>query len=184
VAEFAAVVIVGGAGLVLGFLVGARYAFNLLMSGRAIRTAGARMAVLMPPSVPERTTEDILAGRVRIVLGTIQFALPVLPRAASRRWLEQMDARYAVLVNKLIKADGNIADIVTEIAAEQDTLYELLLSYDQTHVLPPREEIDEYATDAQVLHAVLEVWRAVNPLVASVANENRTPTASPEPQTS
>jgi hypothetical protein len=178
-----AVILGGVAGIVGGFFIGARYTFGLLSSGRAIRSAGARMALLMPQDVPTRTAEDILAGRVRIQLGITTFVLPVLPRGPSRRWLESLDQRFINLGVALSRAKEDPTVIIETLTTETDALYELLLSYDQTSVLPPRDELEEFATDAQILHAVLEVWRAAHPLVATVAAESRTSGASSEPQT-
>lgn len=173
IVEILLAVVALGLGLLLGFLGGARYTFTLLSSGRAVRSAGARMALLMPQSVPERTSEDILAGRVRIQLGPMTYVLPVLPRGPSRRWLESLDQRFVNLGVALAQAHEDPQVIIQTLSAETDGLYELLLTYDQTNVLPPRDELEEFATDAQILHAVLEVWRAAHPLVATVATESR-----------
>lgn len=166
-------------GFVIGLVAGARRAFNLIVSGRSVRTSGAGLARLMPQVPPTRSAADILAGRVRVVLGATTHDLPVLPRAASRRWLEQLDARFAALATSLDRAGADTPEIMHLLAAETDAMYDMLLSYDQTHVLPSRDEIDETATDAQILHAVLEVWRAAHPLVDSVAANLDGPTPGP-----
>jgi hypothetical protein len=178
-------------GFVIGLIVGARRALNLVLSGRAVRTTGARLAHFMPPTVPIRSAEDILAGRVRIVLGGTTHNLPVLARGPSKRWLEQLDARFATLALSLDAARSNTPELMGLLVAETDALYEMLLSYDQTGVLPSRDEINETATDAQILHAVLEVWRAAHPLVDSVtasldaetAGPSAAPSSSPPPPT-
>lgn len=165
--EVLAVVLALALGLAVGLVVGARRALNLVLSGRAIRTGSARLARFLPDVMPTRSPADILAGRVRIVLGGTTHDLPVLPRGASRRWLEQLDARFAALAMSLDAAADTPA-IMTLLVSETDAMIDMLLSYDQSHVLPDRGEIDETATDAQILQAVLEVWRAVHPLVANV----------------
>jgi hypothetical protein len=162
-----AIVLALALGFVLGLVAGARRAINLVLSGRAVRTASSRIARLMPEVAPTRSAADILAGRVRIVLGGTTHELPVLPRGPSRRWLEQLDTRFATLAASLNEASDTPA-IMALLATETDALYDMLLSYDQGGILPSRDEIDETATDAQILHAVLEVWRAVHPLVDSV----------------
>lgn len=177
--DFAAVALVALAaalGFVLGVVVGARRAVTLLVSGRALRATNARMASFLPQTIPARSSADILAGRVRIGLGGSEYSLPVLPRAASRRWLEALDARFAALAAALDAADT--PGIMALLAAETDALYDMLLLYDDTHVLPDRAAIDEVATDAQVLHAVLEVWRAAHPLLGTVIDATE---ASPTP---
>lgn len=166
--ELLAIILALALGFVLGLVAGARRALNLVLSGRAVRTASSRIARLMPEVAPMRSAADILAGRVRIVLGGTTHDLPVLPRGPSRRWVEQLDARFATLAASLNEAVDTPA-IMALLSTETDALYDMLLSYDQGGILPSRDEIDETATDAQILHAVLEVWRAVHPLVDSVA---------------
>lgn len=176
--ELFAIVLALALGFVLGLVAGARRAFNLVLSGRAIRTSSARIAAFMPDTLPTRSAADVLAGRVRVVLGGTTHDLPVLPRGPARRWLEQLDARFAALAVSL-NASTDTPEIMTLLAGESDALYDMLLSYDQGGVLPSRDEIDETATDAQILHAVLEVWRAVHPLVANVTDSLAGPTSGP-----
>lgn len=173
-----AIVLALALGFVLGLVAGARRALNLVLSGRAVRTASARIAQMMPEVVPTRSAADILAGRVRIALGGTTHELPVLPRGPARRWLEQLDARFATLTASLNAAPDTPA-IMVLLSAETDALYDMLLSYDAGGVLPSRDEIDETATDAQILHAVLEVWRAVHPLVDSVTGSALSMTDGP-----
>lgn len=154
-------------GFVIGLVVGARRALNLVLAGRAVRSSSARLARFMPETMPARSAADILAGRVRVLLGGTTYDLPVLARGPSKRWLEQLDARFATLAASL-DAAADTPTIMSLLVAETDALYDLLLSYDQSAVLPSRAEIDETATDAQILAAVLEVWRAVHPLVGSM----------------
>lgn len=176
-----AIVLALALGFVIGLVVGARRAFNLMLSGRSTRTTKARVARFMPEGMPARSPEDILAGRVRVMLGGTTHILPVLPRGPSKRWLEQLDDRFAALAMSLDAAADTPA-IMSLLVSETEALYDLLLSYDQSGILPSRDEIDETATDAQILQAVLEVWRAVHPLVASViegASATRGPSSGP-----
>jgi hypothetical protein len=175
-------VVLGGVGIFVGFLLGARYTLNLVASGRAVRSAGARMAAIMPQTVPSRSAEDILAGRVRIYLGGLWYALPVLPRGPSRRWLESLDISWTRLATALTLAGSDAEQIITVLSTETTALYELLISYDATNVLPPRDEIEETATDAQILQAVLEVWRAAHPLADTVATDARSLSMTPSGQ--
>lgn len=160
-------------GFVIGLIAGARRTFGLIVAGRGVRAAGGRLARFMPSQVPTRSAADILAGRIPVLLGGTSYDLKVLPRAPSKRWVEQLDSRFAVLAGNLEQAGNDTPEIMSLLVAETDALYEMLLSYDQDHVLPPRDEIDEVATDAQILHAVLEVWRAAHPLVATTIDSTR-----------
>ena len=121
-----------------------------------------------------------MSGRITVVLGGIPRDLPVLPRKASREWLASLDARFSMLAGALDSADT--PQILALLANETDALYELLLEYDRTGVLPPRGEIDDYATDAEILRATLEVWSALHPLaVTLVAASTGTDGTTPEP---
>jgi hypothetical protein len=179
-------------GLAIGSVLGARRTLALVMAGRSIRSGASRVASFMPATMPSRSVADILAGRLRLQLGATEYVLPVLARAPARRWLESLDARFASLAVDLESAGDDAAAILTRLVAEADAMYDMLLSYEAAAslpapVLPSRAEIDETATDAQVLHAVLEVWRAVHPLVASVADATPSPattSTSPAPPSS
>lgn len=172
-------------GALAGFWGGATYALRLAARRRAELGAHAQFARLWPAELPARSAADILAGVVRVALGGHVYELPVLPRGASRAWLESLDARFADLANELEAAGNDAPVIMARLVAEADALYDMLLSYDQHDVLPPKAEIDAVATDTEILRAVLEVWRAVNPLAATVAEttESRTQTRSPEQPT-
>jgi hypothetical protein len=156
-------------GLLVGLGVGALRAFRIEARRRALAGGNAHLARFWPAELPARSAADILAGRVRVVLGGETYDLPVLPRAASRRWLETLDLRFAVLASDLEAAGNDTPVILGRLLSESDGLYEMLRSYDQGDALPPREEIDELVTDVEILRAVLEVWRAANPLAASLA---------------
>jgi hypothetical protein len=166
-------------GLLVGLWVGATYAIRLAARRRAALGAHAQLARLWPAELPERSAADILAGVVRIVLGGQVFELPVLPRAASRAWLESLDVRFATLASELEAAGNDTPAIMARLVAEADALYDMLLSYDQHGELPSKAEIDVLATDTEILRAVLEVWRAVNPLAATVAATTESPTQTP-----
>lgn len=156
-------------GLMIGTGVGVARAFRLAARQRAALGASSAIARLWPEAMPERSAADILAGRIRVILGGLPYDLPVLPRGASKRWIESLDSQYRTLALALDVAGDDMPRILTMVGAHQDALLDMLISYDQTGVLPPRDHLDEYATDAEILRAVIEVWRAANPLVATLA---------------
>lgn len=169
-------------GFVLGLGAGAARAFRLAAARRAAAGASGALARIWPETMPARSAADIMAGRIRIVLGGQVTDLPVLPRRQSREWLASLDSRFSVLAAALDAADT--PQILALLASETDALYDLLLEYDHTHLLPPRDAIDDFATDAEILRAVLEVWAALHPLAATLASTaSGTPTdgTSPEP---
>lgn len=178
-------------GLLVGLGAGASLALRLVARRRAAAGLSAGIARLWPDQLPSRSAADILAGRIRVVLAGTTYNLPVLPRGASRRWLEQLDERFAGLASDLQAAGDDTPRILATLVSQADTLYEALLSYDQSGVLPARELIDATATDTEILRALLEVWRAANPLAATLADRSEDermpgipfvpPTGSPRP---
>ena len=51
----------------------------------------------MPDGIlPERSAEDIFAGRVRFSLGGVGYVLPTLPIAAEEEWLALEERREAL----------------------------------------------------------------------------------------
>lgn len=176
----------GGLMLLLGIGVGAARAFRLTAQRRAAAGASAALASIMPDVMPQRSAADILAGRIRIVLGGIPYELPVLPRGESRRWLESLDVRFQALGALLDEAANDTPRILAMLAEHQTFLLEMVKSYDHSDVLPDTAHLDEFATDAEVLHAVIEVWRAANPLADRLAGMSGAATngTSPEPPTS
>lgn len=172
-------------GVLAGFWAGATRAIRIERARRAALGTHAQLARLWPAELPQRSAADILAGVIRVSLGGTWYELPVLPRAASRAWLGSLDARFASLAADLEAAGNDAPLILSRLVAESDGLYEMLLSYDQADVLPPKADIDAIATDVEILRAVLEVWRAVNPLAVTIA-EGTSPSpsgTSPEPST-
>lgn len=153
-------------GIVLGLVVGARRRVNFILTGGALRGAG--VARVLPSDLPRRAPADILAGRILVVLGDNVYPVPVLARGPSRRWLEQLDIRFAGIVSGLDDA-ATTPEILEVLNTETDAMLDLLISYDQSGALPDRARIDELASDTQILRAVLEVWRAVHPLAGTLA---------------
>lgn len=133
----------------------------------------------------ERPAGDILSRVVRVTLGGQEYALPVRSIRANREWKQQLDAEIAGLINGLDAAGDDYAAILGMLAGQTDALLTMLLSYDESGVLPTREAIEELEPDASVdvLNAVREVWRAANPLVAMTV-ERVTSLTTPSPPTS
>lgn len=156
-------------GLVLGTAFGMARAFRLVRARRAVAGAAAGFARFGLESLPTRSAADILAGRIRVVLGGLPYELPVLPRKASREWLASLDERFAFLSKALDQAADDKPRILALLAGQSAGLLEMLRSYDRTNVLPEAMFLDEFATDSEILLAMVEVWRATNPLAATLA---------------
>jgi hypothetical protein len=140
------------------------------------------LAALVPA---RRSAEDIFAGRIRVDLGGQTYTMPVLSRRANREWLESLDASFASLLTSLEDIDDG-DEVLRLLFSATDEFLDALVSYDQSAVLPPRASIDDDATDLEIIRAVMEVWRAANPLVAialglAPSAEPGSPTSTPTP---
>jgi hypothetical protein len=166
-----------GVGLVIGLGLGAAYVLRLLRARRAAFGAAAGLARFLSPVTPTRSAADILAGRIRVLLGGVIYELPVLSRAASRTWRETLDLRFIALSADLERAGDNAAEVLARLLAETDAMLDMLYAYDQTGVLPSRDLLEGTASDPEILHAVIEVWRAANPLAATLAETIEPPTS-------
>ncbi len=110
-----------------------------------------------------RPVEDILAERVRLIIGGQAYDLPVLTIRDNRAWRERMDLALARLVIGLSSADDS--DTILELFDGNEHIWmDLLVSYDHTGVLPPIDEIEAGMTPMGLVRSVLEVWRAARPL--------------------
>jgi hypothetical protein len=168
----------------LGFLSSAT-SFGLWLAWTRVRTErlrglNAQLAQFWPDELPSRSAVDVIAGRVRVILGGQMYELPVLPLAASDRWLRSLDEQFAELAAGLDAAGNDTPRILELLAGQPDLLYKMLQSYDRTGVLPPRDEINETATAIEILRAALEVWRAAHPLASTLVErmDERTPADS------
>jgi hypothetical protein len=125
----------------------------------------------------ERSMEDILAERIRLVIGGEVYDLPVLPIAENRVWKERMDLELGFLLANIAAEEDS--DAILGLFDGSEALFmDLLTSYDTSHVLPPVEVIEANLTPLGVVKAVLEVWRAARPL-ADIARQGMTLTLEP-----
>lgn len=127
----------------------------------------------------ERSIGDVLSGRLRLTFGGRVFELPVLSIAANRRWREGLEARLQPIVDA--SASDDLETIVAALAVAEEDLLDVLLSYDQDHLLPPRDVLEEMARPHELFRAVMDVRAAANPLLGvglALAAET-TPSVSP-----
>jgi len=114
-----------------------------------------------------RPAEGILSRTLRVTLNETIYELPVLRIAGNRRWKAQLDQVTISLVDQLEGAGDDLPGILAALGSQTDALLDLLISYDETHVLPDRAVIEDTVYDDELLRAVQEVWRAANPLVVT-----------------
>ena len=129
--------------------------------------------------LPERSMSDALAGRVQIVLGGQSYVLPVLSIEANEQFARSLSEPLSQRIADI--PDDEPGRAVEALASEGPrAMLDLLYAYDQTGVLPPREELVRVVRPHEVLISLLEVWVAANPLlVAAVAGKQRPPTPTP-----
>jgi hypothetical protein len=121
--------------------------------------------------IPTRSVEDIIGGRVPVVLGRARYVLPELPMDATDEWSGAIDERLRGLleaIDELAEAAGllNIYEMASRFQAE---LLDTLIAYDRDKVLPDKAAIRSTATHTEVMFSVLGVWSATSsPLAATV----------------
>lgn len=119
--------------------------------------------------LPERSAEDILAGRIRLHLGPDWFELPVLTIDQNEKWQGVLIDALGELFVGLNKDSAPAA--FARLASAIPTQLHLLRTYDKTNVLPANKWIKANASNADLLRAVLEVVAAAYPLAAIVLDE-------------
>lgn len=144
--------------------------------------------------VGPRSAEDILQGVVRVRLGRKEHVLAVLSIGANRRWKAGLEGYLTGLLGAVEKAGDELADVLSAFTTSTDDFLTVLYAYDRAHdaqgqatqpgVLPPREALEEVATDAEVLLATLGVWSAANPFAAVALSAMRAADAVPAPSIS
>lgn len=156
--------------LSLGIALGAAFAswrfVRLERARRASFGAAAGIARVGLEALPTRSAADILNGRITIVLAGIPYVIGVLPRRASREWAMALDAKFAEVTRALEGAADDAPLILQILTGHTDYMIEMLRAYDVENILPDDEFVETYATDGEILAAMVEVWRAANPLAA------------------
>jgi hypothetical protein len=167
-------------GLVLGFGAGAVRALRVEARRRAAAGASGVLAQVWGEGAPTRSPADVWAGRIRIVLGGVEYILPVAPRKVARDWLTSLDGSFAATA-ALIEAK-DVPDALRALAGHTDTLYDLLADYAARVgvTLPVRDSELDFASDPEILRATVEVWAALHPLAVALAtSEPTSPTSGP-----
>lgn len=116
-----------------------------------------------------RPADQIVSRTIRITLGGKPFELPVRSIRKNREWAASLDARFAGAVAGLDAAGDDLSAILGLFQSQSDVLLELLLSYDSAGVLPSKDEIEDMEPNptGEIVVAVREVWRAVNPFLVT-----------------
>lgn len=115
--------------------------------------------------LPPRSIEDILFERVRLIIGGEVYDLPALVIEDNERWKASLEAELTGMLQALNEAGDDVSNIVAALTGEPARLIALLRSYDKSNLLPDDDTLRRSMTPLSLLRAVLEVWRAANPLV-------------------
>ncbi len=121
---------------------------------------------LIKALLPERAVEDVLTGRLRMVLGGEEFVLPVLTIAKADEWRDTL-AATAGNVMGLLEQQATVPSVMAWLSSNTDVLLVLIRAYDVTGVLPDDEWIRENATEPDVLKGFMLLLAASYPFVAA-----------------
>lgn len=134
--------------------------------------------------LPERTADEILSGELRVYLGRRPYTLQVLSIAASRRWRNSLEGHFTRLLDTLDASGDDMGSVFAAFATATEQMLDALYAYDaaldaqgqptRPGALPPRDEVEEVATDQEVMLATLGVWSVANPFAAVALSALRT----------
>lgn len=120
--------------------------------------------------LPERSAEDIAAGRIRVTFGLQEAAqtvnLYVLPIDANEQWVAQLNDTIGGVWESLAGVDTK--QLLVWLAQQTVPMLDLLDAYDLHKTLPNREWLRQHATNQQVLGAFLGVCAAAHPLAVGL----------------
>lgn len=112
-----------------------------------------------------RTEDQKLRGVVPVGWGGEVREVPTLKRGASRAWKERLSGALQEVGNFQVTAMDSIS-VAGNIAS--DTMLDLVLEYDQTHVLGDREWIDANVDDTEVYMAFRSFLDVSYPFVSDL----------------
>ena len=115
--------------------------------------------------LPARSIEDILAERVRLTIGGEAYNLPALNVEDTEAWLGELEGDLRGLLSLVEDAGDDAGKVFAELSAKPARLIDFLIAYDKMGALPDRDGLRRGLTPIGLVKAVLEVWRAANPLV-------------------
>lgn len=116
--------------------------------------------------LPARTSEDILAGRVRITLAGTDYILPVRTIRENRAWKELMRAE----LDRVVGGFGSLTspvEILARVSAATDAQIALVRAYDAEGTLPDLEDV----TEPELLRATFAILAAAFPLAGTLLDQ-------------
>ena len=134
--------------------------------------------------LPERSAQDILAGEVHLRLGGHSYTLPVLSIAATRRWQATLEGSLATLFDTIEGSGDDLSAVMTALTGATPQMLDAVYAYDTSNVLPPREALEEEATNTDVMVASFTLWVVANPFALVAVSAMRSGALTGEPPTS
>lgn len=116
--------------------------------------------------LPERSVEDVLAGKLRLVLGGTPFTLDVLTIDKADEWRAGLLVAFGDVVGQL-EEQVNVPGVVAFLGSNTASMLVLIRAYDQAGVLPDNDWIRSHATEPEVLRAFVLILAASFPFIAS-----------------
>lgn len=118
--------------------------------------------------LPERSSEDVLAGRIPVSLGSGEdlrvLALPVLAIRPERTWKALLEEKMQGLWSGLDR-QADVRAVMAYLGSAFDVQVELLRAYDRDGMIPDTDWLEEHATGAQLLSALLAIIAAAYPFL-------------------
>lgn len=131
-------------------------------------TAAVRAPASPEPVPLTRSFADIIARRIRVTLGGIEWPLPVLSVGQNEDWQRSLDTQTASVLADVDEEDLP-AMLTAVLSLGVDALLRFVYEYDVTGVLPrdtdgnPAPEFRRSVYPYELLPAVWEVSLAANP---------------------
>lgn len=116
--------------------------------------------------LPQRSVEDILAGRLPLTLGKTVFPLEVLTIEKADEWRVTLASKFGDVVSAL-ESQTDVAGVLSFLGTNTPTMLELIHQYDVDWKLPDDEWIRSHATEPEVLRGFVLILAACFPFIAS-----------------
>lgn len=116
--------------------------------------------------LPERSSEDILAGRIRATLGGQEYILPVHSIRENRAWKALMQEHLNRIFGDFA-ALNSAGAILARVSTATDSQMELVRAYDSGNVLPDLEDV----TEPELLKVTFAILAAAFPLLATAIDQ-------------
>ena len=128
----------------------------------------------------ENRSEDdkVTQAELKVTLGSKEYGIAPLVIKYSREWRKKSMPLIAFLINYSRGSQEDMEDAVTELFGQKtDEIVESFFEYAKDL---PREEIEENATEGEIIKAFMEVFNAFVSPLSEAALKAETPETSPK----